>query len=683
MKNQTVKRIIAVAACAALLTGGIGATVYALADRTQEQTAPAAEPPAAVPQAETPAQSGGLNKDETVYVLAGADGTVQKIIVSDWIQNTPGSATVTDKTELTDLTVVKGEATYTLGDDHMTVWDAQGNDIYYQGRTEKELPVGLTVSYQLDGQPIAAADIAGKSGRVTIRFAYENRRYETVEIDGKQEKIYVPFVMLTGMLLDNDRFRNVEVTNGKRINDGDRTAVIGFALPGWQETLGLQSDLLSLPDFVEITADVTDFRFGMTVTLATNELLRSSADLTDDLSLNPGELLGQLTDGIRQLTDGSSALYAGLLQLLNKSGELADGVEALAEGARLLAENAGPLQDGADQVRDGAAALQAGLQALSAQNDTLNNASRQVFETLLSTVTEELGKAGLSVPPLTADNYADALNELIFSLDVTSTYKDVLQPLLIQTAQRRPEIVADVGTSVHDRVSAQIIAAETGMTVLAYNAAVTAGQVPAATQKAIEAAIRAQMNSAAVQQEIQAAADRQATLLLCRALTADATKAKLQGVFPLAQQLVEAKLMLDGYNAFYLGLLLYTDGVTTAADGAGQLAEGCDLWQAGMAQFKAGTEQLYDGILQLKNNLPALIDGVGQLTDGAMQLSDGMQKLAGGLLDDVFGSLLEGGADLLPRLQAMLEVSRQYGNFAGLADGTDGQVKFIYRTAEI
>lgn len=130
---------------------------------------------------------------------------------------------------------VKGDETYTVGGDGARVWDAQGNDIYYQGSIEKELPVSLSVSYRLNGQSISPAELAGKSGRVTIRFDYKNNQYETVEIDGKQEKIYVPFVMLTGVLLDNEIFSDVTVSGGKLINDGSRTVVAGIAVSGASE----------------------------------------------------------------------------------------------------------------------------------------------------------------------------------------------------------------------------------------------------------------------------------------------------------------------------------------------------------------------------------------------------------------------------------------------------------------
>ena len=268
MKRSFIKHL-SIALCALIAAGGVTAAAYSLGKNGTESnvTAPVASDNATEKEDKKPA------KDETVYVIAGADGSVKKIIVSDWIKNALGSSSLTDKSELGDVTNVKGDESYTMNGDNLRVWDAAGNDIYYRGNIDKDIPVKLSVSYTLDGKAISAADIAGKSGKVTIRFDYENRQYETVSIDGKEEKIYVPFAMLTGILLDNDNFTNVEVSNGKYINDGDRTAVVGIALPGMAENLALKGENAEvIPDYVEIKADVKNFELQNTVTIATNEI---------------------------------------------------------------------------------------------------------------------------------------------------------------------------------------------------------------------------------------------------------------------------------------------------------------------------------------------------------------------------------------------------------------------------
>ena len=423
MKKPVVK-MLSISLCVLLALGGIGGTVYAMgvsADAGSPDAAPVnsgAGSTAPKTSSSYDPDAGRNVKDETVYVLAGADGSVRKIIVSDWIQNALGSDAINDVTQLTGIENVKGNESYTMGGNSSCVWNAKGNDIYYQGDLDQELPVAVTVSYMLDGQPIAPAELAGKSGKVTIRFDYTNHQYELLEIDGKQEKIYVPFAMLTGLMLDNDVFTNVSVTNGKIMNDGDRTIVAGLAFPGLQESLGLDRDTLELPDYIEITANVERYELETTVTLAVNELFNDAASTMEDNDDLDGlgdldDKLDELTDAMDQLIDGSSRLYDGLCTLLDSSKELVAGIDQLAAGAAQLKQGAEGLSAGAAQLQAGAAALDQGLDRLAGQNDALNGGAAQVFQSLLASANSQLAAAGVQAPELTMENYGQVLDGVI------------------------------------------------------------------------------------------------------------------------------------------------------------------------------------------------------------------------------------------------------------------------------
>ena len=292
-----------------------------------------------------------ISKDETVYVMADATGNPNKVIVSDWIRNGAKADSVTDSSTLSDIQNVEGDETYTINKDNMIVWDAQGNDIYYQGAAaDMTLPVDVAVSYQLDGKTISPDDLAGKTGKVTIRFTYTNNKSENVQIDGKTTAIKVPFIMLTGLILDNDNFSNISVTNGKIISDGTRSYVIGLALPGLQDDLGVSSNDLDLPDSVEITADASDFELSTTITLATNSVfneLNSTKLANLDNLQNDAD---QLTNAMSQLMDGYSNVRRVFPRCWDNSNELVSG-PSLSWRRR---KDAG--STGAGQVSDGAAA---------------------------------------------------------------------------------------------------------------------------------------------------------------------------------------------------------------------------------------------------------------------------------------------------------------------------------------
>ena len=760
--SKTTKKILAICLCAALCLGGAGmAFAQASSKKADDQPVSAAQQAAELQQK--------ISKDETVYVLTGADGSVKKIIVSDWLKNELGSASVADKSDLSDIENVKGDESYTINGDNMTVWDAQGNDIYYQGNIQKELPVGLSVRYYLDGKSVSPEELKGKSGKVTIRFDYENRQYETVQINGVNQRIYVPFAMLTGMILDNDTFQNVQITNGKLVNDGDRTVVVGLAFPGLQENLNLSRDDLSIPDSVEITADVTNFSLGMTVTLACNDLFSQLGDV-DLTSLDSTSALDQLTGAMDQLLSGSSALYEGLSTLLDKSGELVSGVEELAQGAAAIKSGADSVDDGAAQLKAGLADLSSGLNTLSANSEALNSGAKQVFNSLLETAATQIRAKGLNVPELTIENYAEELNTLIKSLDETTVYETALKqvtdaveaqrPVITQkvteavrqqvetkvtaavrqqvtekvTAAVQQQVTATVTDTVQQQVAEQVIQAAANMSKADYDAAVAAGMIPQQTQDAVNAAIQAQMGSEAVQskiaenvsaqmaseavqskitenidtqisseavqatitentdaqlqtESIQATIQQQTELQVQKAISenmaSDAVQSQLKKASEGAQTLIALKASLDDYNTFYLGLLTYTGGVDDAAAGANALYAGADQLKDGTAQLRAGAAQLYNGVLQLQDGTPALVSGVTQLKDGAMQLSEGLQQFNRDGIQKLVNLLQNDVGDLSARVQATIDVSKDYRSFAGISDDAEGQVKFIYRTDEI
>ena len=624
-------KVIAVAAAGVIAGTGVTAAAFGTANKTEdtENTSAASSQAAETTEQKKP------SKDETVYVLANADGSVKKIIVSDWIKNN-GGKTVSDKTELSDIKNVKGDESYVMDTDNMREWNADGKDIYYQGTISKALPVDLKVSYELDGKPVSAESLAGKSGKVTIRFDYTNNQYKNVSIDGKNTKIYVPFVMLTGLLLDNDIFTNVEISNGKIINDGDRIIAVGFALPGMQENLNLSRDKVDIPDFVEITADVNNFALSNTLTVAANSIISdldvSKLDSADDLQAS----LTELSSAMSKLLDGSSELYGGLSELLLKSNELISGVDKLANGASALS--------------DGAAALSAGLSELVSNNDTLNAGAKQVFDTLLSAVSQKLKDNGITVDTLTVENYKTVIGGLLEN----------------PTDSQKAELINIADAALNAKLSAIGVPQNYyGAVKVLLATKLSSGE----TQESAMAEIAAMLQNISDQQNAAAISEAAAIA------ESQYGKQKINAFcLNLANQTLEptvkeAVAQLDSYNEFYKGVLAYTAGAKQAYDGSTEL--------------KNGAKELSDGANALKSGSSQLVGGVQQLTDGSKRLADGLKEFNEKGISKLTSLAGDDLGSLVTRIKATVEVSRDYKSFAGIADGTDGDVKFIYRTDEI
>lgn len=356
----------------------------------------------------SPSHSSQAGKEETVYVLADAKGGVNQVIVSDWLKNGGQESSLADCSDLKDIQNVKGYETFETDEKGNILWKAEGADIYYQGTTEKEVPVEVKISYQLDGRDISPEELAGKSGRVKIRLDYENKETRKVKIGQKEQEIKVPFAMISGMVLPQDVFSNIEVTNARLLSEGNNSVVVGVAFPGLQESIDVESmkdkvkekeekeklEEIEIPDYMEVEADADHFELGMTMTVAMSDIL-SDIELTDsfDLSnlqdsmeelqeasdqLKDGTL--ELKDGSGQLKDGTGKLLTGTDDLLTGARELKDGTQELYEKSGILNEGAGQLDEGAGQLDEGAEKLASGAGELNQGAEKLANGAVQVDE---------------------------------------------------------------------------------------------------------------------------------------------------------------------------------------------------------------------------------------------------------------------------------------------------------------
>lgn len=645
-------------------------------------------------------------KEETVYVLASADGTINKVIVSDWLKNPKNLDLLEDVSELDNIENVKGYESYKINPDNMKIWEAGGNDIYYQGTTNKALPVDVQISYKLDGKAVSAAELAGKSGKVTIRFDYKNNESQTVLIDGKKETIYVPFVMVTGMVVDDSKFTNITVSNGKVINDGDKSIVMALALPGLQESLALSEEKLEIPDYVEITADVKDFSMATTITLATNDVF-NSLDLDDINTLEDLQnSLDTLSSSSLALVDGSSALYDGIELLISKSQTLVSGVNDLHTGAGAVNTGAAQISDGATTLSTGVQALDSGIIQLNQGLATLNGSSQdlrdgaaQVFESLLAMADSQLAAAGLSVPKLTIENYKETLNGVLGSLNSDAVYSMAYNTALSQVTEAvnasRPTIRAEVEKAVRAQVLQGVLDSQgLGMTVADYEAAVAAGGVDEATKAAIDGAVDATVAGTDMQAVIDANTEAKVQSLINDNMASADVTAKINAAVAEAQSgagSIQALIaQLDSYKAFYDGVVAYTQGVDTAYSGSNQLVSGsaelnagAQNLSAGATTLTAGTNTLYSGMETLKNGTAALVSGENELSDGSEQLMNGMQEFNEKGIQKLVEAF-DGDVELLiARIKAIVDVSKDYQTFAGKADDVRGVVKFIYRTDSI
>ena len=309
----------------------------------------------------------GTTKEESVYVKADPSGKVKKTTVTEWLKNT-GKGELSDTSDLSDIKNIKGDEEYKESGDELS-WEAVGDDIYYQGTTDKELPVGVKISYKLDGKDISAEDLQGKDGKVEIHIKYSNTSKSTQDVNGTEEEVFTPFTMITAMLLPADQYENVQIDNGKVISDAERQIVVGLGFPGLNDNLKLEDSDLELPEEVTITADVKNATVEPSITVATTDFLQDlDTDNIDDFS-DLSNSIDELKDATNQLVDGSKEAADGASQLADGAGTLKSGTAALATGANTLVAKVPTLVQGVTALDNGASDIQGGLKTLQASVD--------------------------------------------------------------------------------------------------------------------------------------------------------------------------------------------------------------------------------------------------------------------------------------------------------------------------
>lgn len=375
LKSKYIVRVVAGVLTIALVGTGIGATAVFAEKNSTAVTAEADSTTGSSKDADDIAdklmdsvslKDNDADKDESVYLISDANGNVNKTIVVDHLKNKDKKDTLEDASNLSDIENVKGKEKFTQSGDKLT-WQAGGKDIYYQGTATEEPPVTQKVTYYLDGKEISPEDLAGKSGKVKIRFDYTNTTSYTETVNGEKQTVSVPFAAVTGLVL-GDGFENIEVTNGKAEVSDSSSVVLGYALPGLKDSLGIKDgDLdsdVNIPEYMEMTADVKNFSMPAAMTFVVNASDYVSTDGIDTSDLD--DMINDLKDASTQLQDGSKTLAEG-------TDTLADGLSTLQSKLGTFASGVGTLKSGLKTYTDGVSTLSGGLNKLNSNVPTLSN----------------------------------------------------------------------------------------------------------------------------------------------------------------------------------------------------------------------------------------------------------------------------------------------------------------------
>ncbi len=630
------------------------------------------------------------SKSETVHVSVDASGEVKEIKVESLVDG-PADEPLEDLSTLQDISPKDEEDTFVQNGESL-VWTTPDGKVTYEGTSEQAVPVEVKVSYTLDGKTVTPDQLADASGHLVVRFDYKNNSTYECTIGGKQETIHTPFVCMSAALLDSKIFSNVEVTNGRVIEDKGGLAVIGYAMPGLSESLGDDVDELDvdIPEYVEFSADVEDLVLDPIYTIVTPELfdsLDSSAldlDLgdidegSDALSDAMGKLIegsGSLGGALGQLADGSSQLGGGMAELKKQLGLLPEGVAALSGGADTLSSGLGvaagvseQLSGGASSIKDatsGAKELVSGAAAsVDGAQTAIGEASGAlagVDGTVSSAATVKDAASAVSGAATAAN---ESLGEAASNLDTAQGGIEGAQSVLSGLTDEQREALGDALPALEE----QLTTAQTGVS------GAREAQTKATDQ--LQAANEATSTLVGVADQLDTVSAASSTVQGKLADAATAAAGAAQGL-AYAQGALEP--LAEGAQSLSDGASTLADQLGQASGGAQTLAEQLSTLSTQAPMIVTGVDVLGTGIDQLSGALSATADGSNQLTEGLRTFdSEGIQELLSSLKD--FSSSFDGASD---RMDALRDAAKAYDTFAGKVEGQDGSVRFIYKTEQI
>ena len=626
-------------------------------------------------------------KDETVYSKMNSNGNNYSTIVSEKISNDDNSELIKDISDLLEIENTNGDETFEQNGREIT-WKANGNKIQYQGKIDKEEPIKCDVKYELNGAEIDSKDIVGKSGKVKVTLSYTNNDVHTVKVNGKYEKMYTPFVVVAGTLIDGKKNTNVEVKNGKVLDNGNKVTAIGMALPGLQDSLKISKDKVEIPSTIEISMDAEDFEMNNIVSYATPKLV-SEADL--DMFDNLDDIYAQankLQDASNQLVEGTDKLNEGALKLNEGAEKLNKGANDALNGSKLIASKvklstSSLTSDNSDALKKeqiaviGNAAATKAVASVNGQKALVDAKATAGVDEKSTLIKEQAVASAKQIAEQTA---------LATALEVKKQASETAGQQIVATAAQTAESTAEsvfMGIKVQEVIAAQKAQGVT-LTEEQAKAAIMADPVAKATLASIKASAKQTATSNA-QAKLAEAAKTPVTLTESEK---SEIKAKADAGIEAQKATIEATGLASAKQiatqtaestATTVAQMVGTQvGQTVASEVANQVKTAALTKVASsMTELVGGLDQLTDGLQQLSDGTSQLSNGSKELTSGTEELTEGMKKFDTEGIKKITNLINGDVKNLDGRLAALKQLAKDYKSFSGIDENQEGSVTFI------
>lgn len=713
VKNQP-KRITSLLLAAALVVMPMQTAVYAAPSvpiRVADTSSTSGTPSTAnekTAESLNAQKTAGATKSEVVYASLQNDGNVKGVYIVNRFD--PSSEPVKDYGDYASIREISTQGRMeSFSDGHYAISTGDA-PFFYQGQTKrKTLPWKIQLRYTLDGQPIDAQQLAGKSGTFGLEITVK-------PTDATAKDSYAQQMMLqTSVTLPGDVAENVQTKDGTLVQAGSNHRIDFIGLPGKEAKIfhltatvkdfhlpaitfagvpfSMDISSMALPDFSQ-DPDLKKLQDG---TKALNDATKrlaaglSAADkgfsaldyglgrLTGGFSTlqNAGSRLTGGADrfaaGLETLQKNSAPLVAGIRQANTSTKDIEDamqqvnegwkgytqGVSAYVDGAQKSLEAAAPFASGAQQLLDGATKTRDGLSALSEEGGKLVGYSAQIQEALTQM------KRSLSSLP------NDSSSKTASASALPSPQELAQSEARIKEASRSLQQAKGATDAVYDAFEKQIQAIEN-------QPSPSLEEVVTAAGLSADAPKNPDVQKLLAYQQKTAAAQKQALLSSLHRLT-DTGEAPLKALKQgMSQAAGQAEQMEEALSEGLSQIKKMTEAMQHLGSGSSALSDGVEKLEQQYQTFHQGLRRYVDGV----GDISVHFGGNGSKTkdivaDEAKVLPPsvpttfyaGMKALAGGLAEWQQGvkPLVQGGKALQSpeTTQALLEGQEKVRNGIG------------------
>lgn len=600
------------------------------------------------------------SKSETVYSNLDSNGKAYKTIVSTQLTNEDKSDEITDISNLLNIENTNGDETFKK-EGNQIVWDSNGNNIYYKGESDKQLPVECKITYELNGEEISAEELKGKSGNVKIKINYTNNEKHIVSINGKQVTMYTPFIIVAGTKIDNAKNKNIQITNGKIVDNGESTLAVGIAMPGMQENIGISKSKIDIPEEIEISMETEDFEMGNIIAVVAVKGI--DEDLTSDLN--------SMYSQINELANASNEILAGANQLKEGTSELVSGVDQLKDGT-------GAAYAGSKQIKDEVEESTKNLKndnTPAIDSKTLEAIKAQAMQS--ATLSDEQ-KAGIAAQAKAAAKLTDAQKAEIAA---QAKLTDEQKAKITAQAKAGAEFTKTQKTAIIEQAQKKYTETltEAEKQLILTVAQNTAYQTATTTALAV-AESTAEATALKVAQSVAESTAEATALKVAQSVAESTAEATAQTVAQsTATQTAETTaLTVAQSTATQTAGATATQTATQVGNQAKQKFTNQVVSQ--MSTLGTALDELTNGLANIDNGVSALSVGTNKLDSGALQLANGVKTFNEQGISKI-NNLVNGDLrNIASRVEKMNELANEYNNYAGIQNGMAGEVKFIMIT---